>query len=101
MIPVLELADYERALKGKENESVTMELLLKPFGIKANGPKDKNLLMGLILDHLHDVFPARATIDPFDVAGAAWELGHEPAGVFLEAERETLPQLPEKVRLAS
>ncbi len=76
---------YKKTLRPLSNEPLEMNKLLKPFDFSVpNESTDPDLCVGLLLDLLAESFYDFECIDPLDVAEAAWELGFQPAGVFLE-----------------
>ncbi len=76
---------YKKALRASSNEPVRMNRLLEPFGfISPDKGVDEDLYVGLVLDHLAERFYDFECIDPMDVAEAAWELGFQPARIFLD-----------------
>lgn len=80
----MRLSDYFDALSGAEQVPVSLELILEPFGFFYHGDSDQSLLAGDFMACLAVEFGGDDWIDPTDIASAALELGHGPAGQFLE-----------------
>jgi hypothetical protein len=81
---VMRLGDYLKLLRPYSNSPVTLNRITLPFGILTNAIASDTLLMGHILEDLSQRLPLDQTIDAIDVAAAAYDLGHEPAGDFLD-----------------
>ncbi len=75
---------YIHALTRRSNEKLSMDVLLNPFGIEFEDQSSRTILIGHLLDELFLTYEKVDYIDGLDVAAAAWELGHEGAGRFLE-----------------
>ena len=75
---------YFRLLREHSNKPLTMSIILKPFGFRSTAPECDFLLVGHFLDFLEDCSTGLSTLDPMDVAGAAWELGYDGAEAFLD-----------------
>ena len=54
------------------------------FGMEVGIDVDQGILVGPVVEELISRFKSHEMIDCLDVAAAAWELGHEPAGLFLD-----------------
>ena len=83
----IQLSEYIASLKGYSNAPLTLDRLTSPFGIASNRSESDTLLVGHVLDTLVELGPNSAlehSIDCIDVATAAFELGHEEAGPFLD-----------------
>lgn len=76
--------EYLSILKGYSNLPLTLNRLTLPFGIISNSEEDATLLLGHVLDDLAAHLSADQAVDPIDVVAAAYELGHEQAGPFLD-----------------
>ena len=63
---------------------MSLARLLAPFDIAADSTPDESLIMGHVIEALAEEFLELETIDCMDVATAAYELGHDPAGHFLD-----------------
>ncbi len=61
-----------------------MKVLTLPFGISSDESASDVLLIGHVLDDLLETMKPGETIDCLDVAAIAYNLGHEPAGNFLD-----------------
>lgn len=81
---VMRLGDYIKLLSPYSNAPVTLNRITLPFGVISNAIASDSLLMGHVLDDLAQRLPLDQTIDCIDVAAAAYDLGHEPAGDFLD-----------------
>lgn len=81
---VMRLGEYLKLLRPYSNSPVTLNRITLPFGILSNGVASDTLLMGHVFDDLVSRIPLDQTIDCIDVAAAAYDLGHEPAGDFLD-----------------
>jgi hypothetical protein len=80
----LKFKDYLKPLSSMENQPLTLDVALKPFGIRYPYHKSFNLVMGHLIDYLRSEFESSSSIDPMDVCIAAWELGHQEAQPFME-----------------
>ncbi len=78
------LGEYIKLLRPYSNSPVSLNRLTLPFGIISNSLESNALLMGHVLDDLASRFPHEQTVDCIDVVATAYELGHEPAGDFLD-----------------
>lgn len=79
------LRDYIKMQKNESNHPLSLASILKPFGIGTDCQiESPDLLTGHVIDELNDIFSPFTTIDPLDVAAAAWELGFDPANQFLD-----------------
>jgi hypothetical protein len=80
------LKDFQRFWRGSEHCSLGFAPLLAPFGIHLPEvvPSRSGVLVGLLLDDLSMGFSKMDLIDPMDIAMAAYSLGEDDAGVFLE-----------------
>ena len=78
------LSEYLQLLKSYSNSVLTLNRLTLPFGIISGSEESESILVGHVLDDLAARFADTDTIDPIDAVAAAYELGHEPAGVFLD-----------------
>jgi hypothetical protein len=76
--------EYLGILRGYCNAPLTLNRITLPFGVISDAKESKTLLVGHVLDDLAARFDANAAVDPIDVAAAAYDLGHEEAGAFLE-----------------
>lgn len=76
--------DYIAMLKGYSNYPVTLNRLTLPFGIISDSIESDTVLVGHVLDDLTARFEAKDPVDCIDVAASAFDLGHEPAGSFLD-----------------
>lgn len=77
-------SEYLKLLRPYSNTGLSLNRLTLPFGIISGSDESDNLLVGHVLDDLATRFADTDTIDPIDAAAAAYELGHEPAGDFLD-----------------
>ena len=85
MIYRMQLRHYMMRLRNCSNQPVSLNLLLAPFGLVGTCEvSSKHLVVGHVVDDLMDQYREDAVIDALDVVSSAWELGYEPAGVFLE-----------------
>ena len=76
---------YAQPLADTLNRPASLTRLLEPFGIPLEGTgEDESLLMGHVLDELYQEHRGESLIDPMDVASAAWGLGLDAAGRFLD-----------------
>ena len=78
------LKEYLRSLRAYSNIPLTMNRLTLPFGVISGSEESTSLLVGHVLDDLSSRLEGSSAIDCIDVAAVAWELGHEPAGPFLD-----------------
>jgi hypothetical protein len=76
---VVQFKTYLDSLSSQSNDPASMADLLKPFGIELDSPKDKNLLIGHVLDCMAEATQMEQAIDCFDVLDAAAELGMQNA----------------------
>ncbi len=81
---VMRLGDYLKLLSPYSNSPVTMNRITLPFGILSNSLASDTILMGHVLEDLSQRLPLDQMIDCLDVAAAAYDLGHDPAGDFLD-----------------
>lgn len=80
----LSFKDYLKQIAQRANEPLSLATLTAPFGVAAPEESSSTLLNGHVLDDMAEAFAPDAIIDCLDVAAAAWELGFDPAGPFLE-----------------
>jgi hypothetical protein len=78
------LRDYLETVKSHMNRELSLNLMILPFGLEVDIEVDRGILVGHVVEELMSRFKPADTIDCLDVAAAAWELGHEPAGAFLD-----------------
>jgi hypothetical protein len=78
------LNHYSRLLAGQSNNSLSLDVMFRPFGLDFSALCSTTLLVGHVLDALHENFPPNHPLDALDVASTCWELGHEDAGIFLD-----------------
>jgi len=78
------LREFLLAVGTHMNRALSLNLLILPFGLEGEIEVDQGLLVGHVIDELTSRFKPSDMIDCLDVAAAAWELGHEPAGDFLD-----------------
>jgi hypothetical protein len=76
--------EYVDLMKNQSNMSLTVNRLTIPFGVAADVSQSEDLLIGHILDAMGEEFDPDDSVDFMDVAAFAYELGHDPAGNFLE-----------------
>lgn len=76
--------DYIGLLKGYSNIPLTLNRITLPFGIISDNAESTSLLVGHVLDEIFSNRPGDEVIDCIDVLAAAYELGHEAAGTFLD-----------------
>jgi len=76
--------DYIQSMVRRSNEPLTLNKLTQPFGIMSNDSESNSLLVGHILEVLMESLTANQAVDCIDVVAAAYELGHEVAGEFLD-----------------
>lgn len=81
---VLPLREYLVRIQGLINEPVNLQRLVLPFGMDIPGENDEFLLTGHVVEELISRHQLNDLIDCIDIAAAAWELGHEEAGLFLD-----------------
>lgn len=77
-------SEYLNILKGHSNRPLTLNRLTLPFGVISGSQESETLLVGHVLDELASRMGSEQTVDCIDVVAAAFELGHEPAGPFLD-----------------
>jgi hypothetical protein len=80
----MQLKDYFRILRAYSNIPLTLNRLTLPFGVISGSDESDTLLVGHVLDDLASRLGADEAIDCIDVVAAAYDLGHEPAGDFLD-----------------
>ncbi len=76
--------DYLDFLGSYANSPLTLNRLTLPFGIISDSLESDGLLVGHVLDELASRLGSGEAVDCIDVAAAAFELGHDPAGPFLD-----------------
>lgn len=76
--------DYLKLLRGYSNVPLTLNRLTLPFGVISGSDASDTLLVGHVLDDMLARYEGHQMVDCIDVAAAAYELGHEPAGPFLD-----------------
>ncbi len=85
LIQEIPLSLYALQMKHQSNKPISLKSIMEPFCMGlSKGQEDPFLLVGHLLEELLDQNDPKSFIDPLDVASMAWELGHEPAGEFLE-----------------
>lgn len=90
----LQFKDYSEQLSARSNHALSMELVLKPFGLGSpNKDSSDYLLVGHLLDHLAETYKSDDVVDLIDIADAAAELGLEGAEGFLELAPLTMFQI--------
>jgi hypothetical protein len=93
------LKEYLRILKAYSNIPLTMNRLTLPFGVISGNEESDTLLVGHVLEDLMQRLEADQAIDCIDVAAAAYDLGHEPAGPFLDEAPYILSRAAKEVGL--
>jgi len=78
------LKDYLLTVESHLNLALSLNLMIVPFGLEVDIDVDQGILVGHVVEELISRFKFTDSIDCLDVAAAAWELGHEPAGAFLD-----------------
>lgn len=78
------LHEYCQSLHGQENASLDLATLMNPFGLAVPSSVSSTLLIGHIVDALHEVHSKDQAIDLMDVLQVSCELGHEPADELIE-----------------
>ena len=78
------VGEYVKLLRPYSNSPVSLNRITLPFGILSNSLASDTLLMGHVLDDLASRLPLDQSVDCIDVVAAAYDLGHEPAGDFLD-----------------
>jgi hypothetical protein len=89
--------EYLRILKAYSNSPLTLNRLTLPFGIIGGNEESTSLLLGHVLDDLASRFDGDEAVDFIDVAATAYDLGHEPAGEFLDQAPHILSRLSTEV----
>ena len=89
-MPFKEYLDF---LRGYSNSPLTLNRLTLPFGIISNSVPSSTLLVGHVLEDLSERIGLDQAVDCVDVVASAYDLGHEPAGDFLDE----IPQLISKM----
>jgi hypothetical protein len=80
----MQFKEYLDILISHSNEPLTLNMLTLPFGILSNSEESNSLMVGHILEILAERMENGQVVDCVDVVAAAWELGHESAGEFLD-----------------
>lgn len=78
------LPNYLESLKGSCHLPLSLKTVLSPFGLSHQALEDDTVCIGMVCDYLQESFGDSEYIDPIDVGVACWELGHLPAGGFLD-----------------
>ena len=78
------LREYLLKVEPHMNRALSLNLLILPFELESEIEVDQGILVGHVIEELISRFKPNDEIDCLDVAAAAWELGHEPAGAFLD-----------------
>jgi len=76
--------EYLKFLKTYSNTPLTLNRLTLPFGVISGSDESTTLLVGHVLDDLLTRLKGDEAIDCIDVVAAAYDLGHEQAGPFLD-----------------
>ncbi len=95
----MQFKDYLKFLISHSNEPMTLNKLTLPFGIRSNGGESNTLLVGHILEVLAERHEKGQLVDCIDVVATAWELGHEPAGEFLDEIPYIISEMAEEMGL--
>ncbi len=80
----MKLHEYCKCLEGQENGSLDLATLMNPFGLVVPSSINPTLLIGHLVDALHEVHAKEQPIDVMDVLQISCELGHEPADELIE-----------------
>ena len=80
----MRFTEYLRILRPYSNSPLTLNRITLPFGIIAGSEENSSLLVGHVLDDLATRYSAEDNVDAIDVVASAYDLGHEPAGAFLD-----------------
>lgn len=80
----MRFCDYLKILRPYSNIALTLNRLTLPFGIISGSDESDGILVGHVLDDLASRFADGDKVDAIDVVAAAYDLGHEPAGPFLD-----------------
>lgn len=75
---------YLAFLKGYSNVPLTLNRLTLPFGIISDAEESTTLLVGHVLDDMASRLKADEAVDAIDAVAAAYDLGHDRAGTFLD-----------------
>lgn len=89
--------DYLEILVPESNENLTLDILLKPFGISSILPQSTTILVGHFLDYLQEQYKDTDVIDVIDVAQSAVELGYDPAEFFLDQAPWLMVQMTQEL----
>jgi hypothetical protein len=76
--------EYLRLLKAYSNAPLTLNRITLPFGIISDSDESTTLLVGHVLEDLATRLRADEAVDCIDAVAAAYDLGHEKAGPFLD-----------------
>ena len=93
----LKFKDYLNSQKIHGNAPLTMESLLRPFGLNFRGGRDQYLLLGHVLDELCEEFSAEDDVDPIDVSAVALSLGYTDAERFIEESPWIMVQMAQEL----
>ena len=91
--------EYIRLLKAYSNKPLSLNRLTLPFGVISDGAESSSLLVGHVLDELASRQETLASIDCIDVLAAAYELGHDQAGEFLDQAPYILCRMAQELGL--
>lgn len=95
----MKFSDYLGILKGYSNIPLTLNRLTLPFGVISGSDASDTLLVGHVLEDLATRLAGDQAVDPIDVAAAAYDLGHEPAGAFLDEAPYILGRMAKDLRV--
>lgn len=82
--------EFAAAVGDHANAPLSMQLLAHPFGLSGSAAPSETLLLGHILDDLASRYGPEDALDCFDVASAAYDLGLDEAGSFLDDAPELI-----------
>jgi hypothetical protein len=97
----MQFKDYLNNLVSHSNEPITLNKLTLPFGIMSNDEESSTLLVGHVLELLSLNLEKGQAVDCIDVVAAAWELGHESAGEFLDEIPYIISEMAEEMGLGA
>ncbi len=80
----MQFKEYLKLLKGYSNSPLTLNRITLPFGIISDSDESTTLLVGHVLEDLMSRWKGQDAVDCIDVVAAAYELGHDKAGPFLD-----------------
>lgn len=97
----MQFKEYLKLLKGYSNAPLTLNRITLPFGIISDSDESTTLLVGHILEDLMSRHKGDEVVDCIDVVAAAYDLGHEKAGTFLDQAPDIVARMAKELGIGA